>query len=250
MDKGYFSGLNVTIAAGVAALCVTAGATAGGIEPSFDVFGELPEATWGGTGIPNDNVAITTIIDGGNTITLGLASHGRFSETISNDGAGTFTAAPGLNTEGSAVGAKWNFNFFIDIEGGGTFADYEFELKYDFDPAANTPEDDHGVLNFNDAIDVDPNVVPSDLTRIEGSQNLNFGFLADNSLPFITAPGGSFDPFALGEYSFGLFAYDADGNELGHSGIHVQVVPLPAPVFLGAAGLAGVVIVRRRYKTA
>ncbi len=53
-------------------------AEAAPISPTFDTFGTLSGATFGGTGIPNNAVAITRITSGGYNITLGLTAHGRF----------------------------------------------------------------------------------------------------------------------------------------------------------------------------
>ncbi len=70
-----------------------------GFTPKFDSFGPLPAATYGGTGIPNDPSAITTIVDGSNTITLGLTATPRYyNPAIKNDGAGTFSVLPARTT--------------------------------------------------------------------------------------------------------------------------------------------------------
>ena len=67
------------------------------LTPEFTTFGPLPGATFGGSGIPNDAVAITTIVDGTTTITLGLTAHQRFaSPAVTNNGAGVFTAQAGV----------------------------------------------------------------------------------------------------------------------------------------------------------
>jgi len=234
--------------AALAALALSpAGALAVPITPIFDTFGPLPEATWGGSGIPNDRVAITTISDGGNTITLAMSSHGRFSNTlIGDDGAGTFFARPGQNTPAGTTiaGATWNFNFFMEIEGGGSFADYDVDLLYDFDPGLATDESDHG------RIDIDASLPdPAAFTLVESSQNLLFGFLGTAIPGVLTPPPGSFDPEAAGEYSFALSASNTSG-ELGRAAIRVEVVPAPAPLALVAAGLLGMGAARARRSRA
>lgn len=221
-------------------------AVASTIDPQFNTFGSLPDATFGGTGIQNDHVAVTTIQDGANTITLGLAAHGRFTGALANDGAGTYFALPGESASGTPGGATWNFDYYVNIDGPGTLEDYQFTLHYTFDPAEGTSDAEHGVLDFNEVFTLDPNTDPGDVSKFEGSQNLNFGYLADGSLPFIDAPAGAFDLYAIGQYSFALRAWNMDGALLGESGMHVQVIPLPAPVWMGLAGLAGVVVMRRR----
>jgi hypothetical protein len=44
--------------------------------PVYDTFGALPQATFGGSGIPNDAVAIGTFSNPAGNFTLGLAAHG------------------------------------------------------------------------------------------------------------------------------------------------------------------------------
>ncbi|GIK98813.1 MAG: hypothetical protein BroJett029_30220 [Alphaproteobacteria bacterium] len=237
-------------AAGLAAATITASgaAWAASVTPTFDEFGTLPGATFGGTGIPNDAVAITTITDGGNTITLGLTAHQRYSNpALSNNGAGVFTAGAGANfgdpdspTGPSAyLGATWNFAYYVDIAGGGTLNDYVVDLLYDFDPGTGTDESAHGVVTLS-----------SPGSPAQDSQNLLFGFLTFNVPGFIAPPAGIFDPFAGGEYSFALrvssLQSTAPSALLGQSAIVVNVVPEPATLALLGGGLIGLFALRRR----
>jgi len=65
------------------------------VSPFYTTFGNLAGATFGGSGIPTDPTAITTA----NGVTLGLTAFGRYANpSLTNDGAGTFTATPGANT--------------------------------------------------------------------------------------------------------------------------------------------------------
>jgi PEP-CTERM motif len=240
------------VAFAAAMVALMAGATqAAPVTPSFDVFGSLPAATFGGSGIPNDAVAITTIISGNDTITLGLTATQRFfNPALGNDGAGTFSAGAGANfglppSTSTNLGATWNFNYYIDIQGGGTIADYNIELLYDFDPGAATDEASLGSIDFNVA-------GAGGLSLLQDSQNLLFAFLGGVPvIPGITPPGGAFDPFAAGEYSFALRVGAIGGGQLGQSAINVNVVAVPEPgtIAIFGLGLVALGLIRRR-KTA
>lgn len=241
---------NTIRTAGVAAaiLFTAAGpALAGSITPTYDTFGELAGATFGGSGIPNDAVAITTIMHGGNTITLGLTAHQRFfNPPLGNDGAGTFSALPGANfgdpsfmtMPSGSLGATWNFAFYVDIDID-TMGSYLVELLYDFDPGANTDETALGTINLG---------VFSQDALLEDSQNLNFSFLAATIPGFITPPMGTFDPFAGGEYSFSLRVSEVDAEMLGEAAINVNVVSEPGTLAVLGLGLAGLGAIRRRRR--
>ena len=93
---------------GLASTCLLAG----GIALASPLT-TLPGATFGGGGIPNTDVEVTTINNGDNTITLGLTATPKYpNQTIGsplpNDGNGTFYATPGVGvTPGKAT---WNFD--------------------------------------------------------------------------------------------------------------------------------------------
>lgn len=243
-------------AAAIKAIAIVSSLAAGAahaalITPTYDTFGPLDEASWGGSGIPNDAVAISEYITEIctarcrllNTLTLGLSSHGRYENLLEgNDGAGTFYASAGSNVPPSSTseGATWNFNFFVNIAGDYVLDNYDFKLLYDFDPAVGNDESTHGALNLNSFF-VDGSA--------QGSQNLMFGYLSSDLLPFLTAPiGSSFNPNVAGEYTFALTASDASG-ELTRSAMRVVVsaVDVPVPASLTLMGL-GLLLLRRRIK--
>lgn len=226
------------------AICVSRVIQADVVVPTYTTFGALPAANFNGTGIPNDAVAITTIIHGSNTITLGLTATPRYSSpSVTNNGAGDFYAQAG-NDGGAPPRALWNFNYYMNISGGGTFANYTFKLLYDLDAAANNDSSTHGVFDFNAAILLfGGSGATGNVTTLQDSQNLTFSFL-NTASPFITPPSPpvSFNPNSYGQYTFALQAYSG-ATLLGQSAIRVNAVPEPTAFFFGgmicgAVGLA------------
>jgi len=226
----------------------------------YQTFGTLP-VTFGGSGIPNDAVAASSVfVDGTTEITLGLTAHQRYSNpALTNNGAGVFYAGTGSNCgistdptgcPSTTQGALWNFGFFFSVSGpGADLSDYDFKLYYDFDTGANTPVGSLGVIDINNAI-IAAGGDPTTMTVAQDSQNLLFNFLSVSVPGVITAPGGSFDPNALGEYSFYLTATTrtAFPAVVGTVGIDVNIVPVPAAAWLFGSGLLGLAGVARRKK--
>ena len=211
------------------------------ITPQYDTFGNLAEATWGGSGIPTDPAAITRIGPPTAQMTLGLIAHQRcFNPPLTNDGAGTYFAQAGIDTHAPSPAnpyATWNFGWYI----GGASSAYDVQLRYDFDPAAANDESSHGTVSD----------LLLALVGDQNSWNLGMDFL-DLPVPgLVTEPAyPSFDPQAAGRYTFALVAFDQAGAEVGRAAIAVQVGDLPAEVptpgslalatlALAAAGAAG-----------
>ncbi|WP_028484241.1 hypothetical protein [Thioalkalivibrio sp. ALE17] len=169
------------------------------VDPTYQFFGALPEADFGGSGIPNDSVAQTPFETAEAPGLLGLSAAQRFgSPEVTNDGAGTFFAQPGISdpTYESNFGSGlslWNLNFYID-PGTGSLAGapLTFELYFETVPGQIS------TLQLGSLEGVE-----------QGSQNLGFNWLND----LASAQGNDpFDPFAEGLYSFGLAAFEESGG--------------------------------------
>ncbi|MEM1346522.1 MAG: hypothetical protein AAGI34_18330, partial [Pseudomonadota bacterium] len=214
-------------------------AQAAPISPSFQTFGDLPQATFGGSGIPTNPTAFSEFIDPntGNGLLLGLSATQRFNNPApTTDGAGTYFVEPAFNDGfvGAALGAGWNFNFYVEVTGSGsqTIADFEVALLYDLDAGVDTDESALGVIDLS--------LLTPTSTLEQGSQNATFAFLAGPAVPGLTPPGATFNPLAPGEYTFAL------QSSLGSVSIQVTAVPLPTTALLLLAGLGGLGLVRAR----
>lgn len=158
-----------------------ASAIAAPVSPTYDRFGTLLAATFGGSGIPNNAVAVTSFENG---LTLGLTAHQRYvGPNLANDGAGTFFAPDGVSQQSPSPAnpfALWNFAYYV---GGLDSTSYSVHLLIDRDPAAGTDQSAHigGALSAQ--------------TPRQDSWNLGMDFLE---------VGKAFDPFAAGEYTFAL----------------------------------------------
>jgi hypothetical protein len=218
--------------------------------PVYDNFGALDAATFGGTGIPNGEVAVSSQFSNGSSlITVAMSATQRYSNpALTNDGAGTYFAQAGSNFGGAGQsgdeGALWNFNYYINIDSvTETLADYQIDLFYDFDPAFDNGMAGIGLINVTNAIlGTDPTA-----TLSEGSENLMFSFLAADYPGIITAPGGTFDPNIAGEYNFGIRVSQAGwGIENVAMDVDVSAVPLPAAAWLFGSAILGLGFVKRR----
>lgn len=238
----------------VAAVCAMPGLAIA--TPLYDSFGPLTGANFGGVGIPNGSVAISSQFeDGLNTITVAMNATQRYGNpVVTDDGAGTFFATTGSNTgpgspPATPVGALWNFNYYIDVVGPGgvKLTDYDIKLFYDFNPAFDNGPVNLGIVDVTAGL----NIFSPLATNAQGSENLMFGYLAGvPAYPFITPPGGaftSFNPNAVGEYNFAIQVTRAGWN-VESVRMDVQVVPVPAAVWLFGSALGLVGVMRRRAK--
>lgn len=245
--------------------CVLAMPGIASAVPVYDTFGPLTGANFGGTGIPNDTVAISSqFYDGDNLITVAMNATQRYDNpVVTNNGAGTFYAGTGSNIKGpgaGTLGALWNWNYYIKVEGVGAsppspiLTDYDIAIYYDFNPAF-----DNLAASTLGKIDVTAGLKCAGSTTniTQGSENLMFGWLATAAscpapgpnfgtpvvTPSLSFP--SFNPNASGEYNFSI-RVSREGWGVESVAMDVQVVPVPAAVWLfgSALGLAG--LMRRR----
>ncbi|MEN1680476.1 MAG: hypothetical protein AAGJ46_12860 [Planctomycetota bacterium] len=231
-------------------------------DPVPDTFGAIPAATFGGSGIPNTAMAISTSVDGANTITLGIAATPRFSgTTVTNDGMGSYTVGAGEGDPGLSL---WNFSFYTNIAGGGSLANYQFDLRYDLDAAAGNSLGTLGSIDLNASVFgaaelASPGSGPAALAgtdTVESSQNLGFTFLTTGVPGSVVAPTPTvtFDPNDFGAYSFQIAVSDvASGTLIDTVSIAVSAVPEPTAATFGAlltTGLVTVAVRRKRSKLA
>ena len=212
----------------------TATLMAGPVTSAFTTFGTLPGATFGGSGIPNTDVAITTY----EGVTLGLSATPRYANpSFGNDGAGTFFPSPGADTP--ATYGIWNFDFYAD-PGQASTAGYQVGLYYEFDPAYGNDESSLKTLG---------RVALS--STIQDSWNLGMPFLTGG----VPLGGPAFDPTVAGQYSFILALYNAAGAEVARSAINVDVGGTPSvpesgstagTLALGLGGIIGASWLQRR----
>jgi hypothetical protein len=223
MKTKLFSALTITLISASAAFADTITTTNG--------FGPLAGATFSGTGIPNNPVAITQINDttSGDSITLGLSATSKYPNppvgtAYPNNGAGTFyvPAGSGLSPAGDAA---WNFDFYINLvdTSGATYL---------FDLVINGPNSLSHTTVLGSA---------SASGTSQDSENLGFGFL----------PG--FNPDTIGQYTFDLEVLNANGAPVGSDTLNVNTVPDTASTALllglGLGGLAFVGFAKKCLRT-
>jgi hypothetical protein len=223
----------------------------------YDGFGPFPNASFGGTGIPNDAVAASKqIIDGDTIITIAMNATERYSNpAVGDNGAGIFYATPGQNCgvatdpigcPSANQGALWNWNYYIGITSGSgkVLKDYQIDIWYDLNPAGPTACCSTAGLGRIDVTAALLAFNPGSVLE-QGSENLLFNYLNVGSPPYVIAPGGAFNPNALGNYQFAI-TVSTGGFPLDSVAMEVQVVPVPAAAWLFGSALGLFGVMRRR----
>lgn len=196
------------------ALALSASSAFAGPVVQFDSFGSLAAANFGGSGIPNNAVAITSLPN----VTLGLTATQRFSEpAVTNNGAGVFQAVTGAYGPGDNL-ARWSFNFYI----GGALTAYTYKLFGDYSAAVG--DADSTYIDISGYLTVPDSLLTAG--TIQNSENLGFN-----------TNMAQFNPDVAGQYGFYLAAFQG-GTEVGRSAILVNVGTVPEPGSLALVGIA------------
>lgn len=196
--------------------------------------------TFGGSGIPNDQISYMTFNNG--AYLLGIAITPRFSSPDVTNSGNNYFAETGISAS-APDRSKWNFSIFAAANSTMGFASLleagltRLLFMYDMDSSSGT---DFGTWDLSASLGLTP--------VIETSQNLSFNFLSVDGTDIfgnsITAPtGGSvFNPFASGNYEF---KWVANGTDEVSANVSVPEPGTLAIFLLSAFGLISVRTLRK-----
>ncbi|MEP6764583.1 MAG: hypothetical protein ABJB66_09750, partial [Gemmatimonadaceae bacterium] len=193
---------------------------------------DFPHGTWGPnsgvtqvawSGVPIPGFQGVGFVPNGPRIALAAIRQNTGLPLLANDGAGTYTATNGLNAAFPGL-PTWSIQFYVGVTNQDLFDIY---FAYDYNPGVNTPIDDMGIVGYHPGCGAGCGTY---------SKNYYMGFPPLSSIadPVLTTPVGSFNPFALGEYTFVVAAFahgsSVDVSPLEYVSIKVNVVSaVPEP---------------------
>lgn len=218
------------------------------VSSCINGMGTILGNPFGGSGIPTTNTQTVECAGVGTNddivLRMGIRAHQRGTNAeVTYLGSGRFLAAAGPDVSVAPPFnpnyATWNFGFFVS---GAAATQLSYRLRYDFNGAVGN-SGDLGTFSWSNF-------------ALGNSWNLGMGFLSTSgALPgpsnLLAPTGPAFNRNLAGEYSFILEAYDANNAFVGSTSMTVvSAVPEPSTYVLMAAGLAGLLVVQRRRRSA
>jgi hypothetical protein len=219
---------------GIAAAALGVAMSAGAIADPVTNYGNIGTPGVYASFIFNGNWTIGTE----NGIELALRAKNRETFALLDGSTGTYQADPGLYN-GLGPKSKWNYEFSINTGSQYSLSDLSFLLSIDHDPSTGISFSSVNPLTYW----VDNAFAPVPTKGFQNSQNVGFG----------DTPGGAFDVFQQGLYTFKLEAFDQAGALKDSVMMNVRVgdtipahVPEPGSMALVGAALGGLVWIRRK----
>jgi len=212
-----------------------------------------PGVTYNSTAVTPPTMQTIVPVTGGGNVGLYLAAHARGNGNIAvtDNGAGTYysVGGPDQSVAPPAVPgyAIWNWDFAVLGPNSGA---YKYMLFYDLDGTLGTTQNKLFRSAFFTVADA------ATTAGSQGSFNNGMAFLSGGARDDLS-PLPTFDPNAMGEYTYVLAAYDLTTEDYnltnnstlrGYVSMNVNVVPEPSTYLLMGSGLVGVLFAARRRR--